>query len=139
MKQFAKEFLFRGLICAAGGPVVLAVIYGIQGALGQVESLTPGEVCTAILSITVMAFLAAGITAVYQAERLPLLSAVLLHGGILYADYLLMYFLNSWIPRNWKGIGIFTAVFVIGYALTWLCIYLSIRRKTQRINQKLKG
>ena len=139
MKQFAKEFLFRGLICAAGGPVVLAVIYGILGALGQVESLTPGEVCTAILSITVMAFLAAGITAVYQAERLPLLSAVLLHGGILYADYLLMYFLNSWFPRNWKGIGIFTAVFVIGYALTWLCIYLSIRRKTQRINQKLKG
>ena len=139
MKQFAKEFLFRGLICAAGGPVVLAVIYGILGALGQVESLTPGEVCTAILSITVMAFLAAGITAVYQAERLPLLSAVLLHGGILYADYLLMYFLNSWIPRNWKGIGIFTAVFVIGYAITWLCIYLSIRRKTQRINQKLKG
>ena len=139
MKQFAKEFLFRGLICAAGGPVVLAVIYGILGALGQVESLTPGEVCTAILSITVMAFIAAGITAVYQVERLPLLSAVLLHGGILYADYLLMYFLNSWFPRNWKGIGIFTAVFVIGYAITWLCIYLSIRRKTQRINQKLKG
>ena len=138
MKQFAKEFLFRGLICAAGGPVVLAVIYGILGALGQVESLTPGEVCTAILSITVMAFIAAGITAVYQVERLPLLSAVLLHGGILYADYLLMYFLNSWFPRNWKGIGIFTAVFVIGYAITWLCIYLSIRRKTQRINQKLK-
>ena len=139
MKQFAKEFLFRGLICAAGGPVVLAVIYGILGALGQVESLTPGEVCTAILSITVMAFIAAGITAVYQVERLPLLSAVLLHGGILYADYLLMYFPNSWIPHNWKGIGIFTAVFVIGYAITWLCIYLSIRRKTQRINQKLKG
>ena len=44
MKKFWKEFLFRGLICAAGGPVVLAIIYGILGATGTVEYFSPSEV-----------------------------------------------------------------------------------------------
>ena len=139
MKQHVKEFLFRGLICAAGGPLVLAIIYAILAAEGVTDSLSPAEVSTAIISLTVMAFIAAGITMVYQIEQFPLPCAVLIHGGVLYADYLLMYILNSWIPRNWQTIGIFTAVFIAGYALTWLVIYLTIRAKTERINKKLKA
>ena len=138
MKQHVKEFLFRGLICAAGGPLVLAIIYAILAAEGVTDSLSPAEVSTAIISLTVMAFIAAGITMVYQIEQLPLPCAVLIHGGVLYADYLLMYILNSWIPRNWQAIGTFTAVFAAGYALTWAVIYLTIRAKTERINKKLK-
>lgn len=138
MKKHAKEFLFRGLICAAGGPLVLAIIYAILAAKGATNSLSPAEVSMAIISLTVMAFIAAGVTMVYQIEQLPLPCAVLIHGGVLYADYLLMYILNRWIPRNWQAIGIFTAIFAAGYALTWLVIYLTIRNKTERINQKLK-
>ena len=137
MKQFLKEFVLRGLVACAGGPVVLAVIYGILGATGAVESLAPGEVCMGILSITLMAFIAAGTTAVYQVERLPLASAILIHGGVLYLDYLILYLLNSWIPRNWEGIGIFSAVFVAGYALIWLGIYLITRAKTERLNKRI--
>ena len=139
MNRHVKEFLLRGLTCCAGGPLVLAVIYAIIGAGGAVTSLSPAEVSMAIISITVMAFIAAGITMVYQIEQLPLACAILIHGGVLYADYLLMYILNSWIPRNWQAIGIFTAVFSAGYALTWLVIYLTIRTKTERINKKLKA
>ena len=139
MNKHVKEFLLRGLTCAAGGPLVLAIIYAILGAQGVATSLAPAEVSTAIISVTVMAFIAAGITMVYQIEQLPLLCAVLIHGGVLYADYLLMYILNSWIPRNWQAIGIFTAIFAAGYALIWLVIYLTIRAKTERINQKLKA
>ena len=138
MNKHVKEFLLRGLTCAAGGPLVLAIIYAILGAQGVATSLAPAEVSTAIISVTVMAFIAAGITMVYQIEQLPLLCAVLIHGGVLYADYLLMYILNSWIPRNWQALGIFTAIFAAGYALIWLVIYLTIRSKTERINQKLK-
>ena len=138
MNKHVKEFLLRGLTCAAGGPLVLAIIYAILGAQGVATSLAPAEVSTAIISVTVMAFIAAGITMVYQIEQLPLLCAVLIHGGVLYADYLLMYILNSWLPRNWQAIGIFTAIFAAGYALIWLVIYLTIRSKTERINQKLK-
>ena len=139
MNKHVKEFFHRGLTCAAGGPLVLAIIYAILAAEGVAESLAPAEVSTAIISVTVMAFIAAGITMVYQIEQLPLPCAVLIHGGVLYADYLLMYILNSWLPRNWGAIGIFPAIFAAGYALTWLVIYLTIRARTERINRKLKA
>ena len=138
MNKHVKEFFHRGLTCAAGGPLVLAIIYAILAAEGVTDSLSPDEVSTAIISVTVMAFIAAGITMIYQIEQLPLPCAILIHGGVLYADYLLMYILNSWIPRNWQAIGIFTAIFAAGYALTWAVIYLTIRAKTERINKKLK-
>ena len=137
MSKHIKEFLFRGLVCAAGGPVILGIIYGILGSTGTVSALSPSEVCKGILSITVMAFIAAGITFVYQIERLPLPSAVLIHGGVLYLAYLLMYMFNSWIPRDWTSIGIFTGIFAGSFALIWLGIYLISRSKTERLNQKL--
>ena len=72
MKPFLKGFLLRGLICAGGGPLVLAIIYGILGATGTVEAFTPREVCMGILTIMLLAFIAAGMTAIYQLEQLPL-------------------------------------------------------------------
>ena len=135
MKPFFKDFCLRGLTTAAGGPVVLAIIYGILGKTGVIETLSPGEVCLGVLSITLMAFIAGGITVVYTLEQLPLPMAILTHGGVLYVDYLLMYLLNDWIPKG--GIGIFTLIFGLGYAAVWLVIYLSIRIKTAQINKKL--
>lgn len=137
MKKYIAEFMKRGLMAAAGGPVVLAIIYGCLGGAGVIDALSPAEVCMGILSVTLMAFIAAGITMVYSIEQLPLISAIMLHGGILYLDYLIMYLLNSWIPRDLHGIGIFTAIFVAGYAIIWAGIYCSIRAKTERINKKL--
>ena len=139
MNKHVKEFLLRGLTCAAGGPLVLAIIYAILDAQGVAESLSTAKVSMAIISVTVMAFIAAGVTMIYQIEQLPLPCAILIHGGVLYADYLLMYILNSWLPRNWQAIGIFTAIFAAGYALIWAVIYLTIRAKTERINKKLKA
>ena len=62
MKKYVLEFVHRGLLAAAGGPVVLAIIYGILDATGAVTAFAPYEVCLGILSITLMAFIAAGIT-----------------------------------------------------------------------------
>lgn len=139
MKKYAAAFIKRGLMAASGGPVILAIVYGCLGAAGEVTGFAPGEVCMGILTVTLMAFIAAGVSIVYQMERLPLISAVFIHAGVLYLDYLLMYLLNSWIPRNLTGIGIFTGIFAAGYAAIWLCIYLSIKAKTDRINRKLRG
>lgn len=139
MKKYLPEFLKRGVMAASGGPVVLAVVYGILGAVGTIDSLSPGEVCMGVLTVTLMAFIASGITVVYTVESLPLVSAVLIHAGVLYLDYLMMYLLNSWIPRDLAGVGIFTAIFAAGYAAIWLVIYLSIKVKTDRINRKLRG
>ena len=138
-KQFWKEFLHRGLLAAAGGPVILAIIYGILGATGTVTSLSPSEVCTGILSITLMAFIAAGITAVYQMEQLPLPGTIAIHAVVLYLDYLIMYLLNRWIPRDLTALGIFTAIFFGGFALVWLIIYQFVKRDTERVNQKMRA
>ena len=137
MKKYVLEFLRRGLIAAWGGPVVLAVSYGILGATGAVDALDPGKVCLEVLSITLMAFVVAGISMIYQVEELPLPVAILIHVGVLYLDYLLVYLLNSWIPRNGQGIGVFTAFFAAGYGLIWLIIYLCIRAKTRKLNEKI--
>lgn len=139
MKKYVLEFLKRGLMAASGGPIILAIIYGILGATGVVTSFAPGEVCMGILTVTLMAFIAAGVSIVYQIERLPLLPASLIHAAALYFDYLLIYLLNDWIPSSLTGIGIFTAIYVAGYAVIWLSIILSIKAKTDRINKKLRG
>ena len=135
MKKYVLEFVKRGLMAAAGGPVVLAIIYGVLGATDTVAALSPSEVCAGILSITVMAFVAAGITMIYTVESLPLPTAILSHAGVLYLDYLMVYLLNSWLPRS--AIGVFTAVFFVGFALVWLVIYLCIRAKTRALNEKM--
>lgn len=139
MKKFWLEFLKRGFIAAWGGPFILAIIYGILGANGTVTALTPSEVCKGILSITLMAFIAAGIQAIYQVERLPLISAILIHGAVLYLDYLIMYLMNDWIPRNLESLSIFTIIFVAGYVLIWVGIYLFTKRRTNNLNKKLKN
>ena len=136
-KQFWKEFLLRGLVSCGFGPLILAIIYGALGAWGAVESLTPAEVCRGIVSIALMAFIAGGMTAIYQNEALPLFSAILIHGIVLYLDYMMIYLVNGWIANGVKPLVIFTGIFVAGYALTWAVIYAITRKATQRVNHRL--
>ena len=139
MKKFWKEFLLRGLVCASGGPIVLAIIYGVLGATGAVEHFSPGEVCMSILTITLLAFIAAGMTAIYQMEQLPLPIMILLHGGVLYIAYILTYLMNGWLHNSLVPIAIFTGIFIAGYAVIWLIIYYVEKSKTESLNKKLKG
>ena len=138
MKKFLKEFLFRGLICASGGPIVLAIIYGILGATGAVEAFSPREVCMGILSITLLAFIVAGMTAIYQMEQLPLPTMILLHGGGLYVAYMLTYLLNGWLQNSFIPILVFSGIFAAGYALIWLIIYCIEKAKADKLNKLLK-
>ena len=139
MKKFWKEFLLRGLLCAGGGPVVLAIIYGVLGATGAVEAFSPKEVCMGILTITLLAFIVAGMTAIYQVEQLPLPTAILLHGGSLYIAYILTYLLNGWLANQKQSILTFTGIFVAGYAIIWLIIYLVEKAKAEKLTKLLKS
>ena len=76
MKRFITEFFRRGLIACGFGPIVLAVLYLILHYKGLIDTLTVNQVCTGIFSITVLAFTAGGMNAVYHIERLPLMSAI---------------------------------------------------------------
>ena len=139
MKKFWKEYLFRGLICASGGPVVLAIIYGILGATGAVEAFSPREVCLGIVTITLLAFIAAGMTAIYQMEQLPFPMMILLHGGGLYIAYIITYLLNGWLQKSLIPILTFTGIFVAGYAIIWLIIYLVEKAKAEKLNKMLNS
>lgn len=138
MKQFIKAFLFRGLVAAWGGPVILAIIYGILGATGEVQSLAPGAVCTGILTVALLAFFVAGMNAIFTVERLPLALAITIHGGALYLCYILIYLVNGWIKQQFIPILVFTGIFLVGYAIIWLVIYLLTKRKTDQLNRKLQ-
>lgn len=138
MKKFVSDFFLRGLMAAAGGPVVLAIIYGILGATGEVSTLSPNEVCMGILTATLLALVVGGMSAIYQVERLPLASAILIHGAVLYLVYIGIYLINGWLKQQLIPIMIFNIAFIAGYAIIWLCIYLHNKARTRRINQKLQ-
>lgn len=138
MKKLTVSFLKRGLMAAAGGPLILAVIYACLAASGKVTAMDLLKVCTEIITVTVMAFIAAGVGVVYSVEKLPMLHATLIHAAALYADYLLIYLFNEWIPRSARGIGVFTLIYVCGYAVIWLFVLFSIKMRIRRLNRCLK-
>ena len=138
MKKFVLEFLRRGFIAAGIGPIVLAIVYLILQQVADVHTLTVHEVCIGILSLTTLAFIAGGMNSIYQVERLPLMTAILIHGGVLYIGYLGTYLLNDWLGFGIIPIIVFTAIFVVGYIVIWAIIYSTIRRNTAKLNEMLK-
>ena len=138
MKKHISEFLRRGAIAAGIGPIVLAVLYLIMHSTAGLDSLTVKEVCTGIFSITALAFVAGGLNAISQIERLPLMLAVFIHGSVLYVGYLITYLLNSWLRWDKISVLVFTCIFVVGYLAIWAVIYSVIKKNTDKINEMLK-
>ena len=138
MKKFVLEFLRRGFIAAGIGPIVLAIVYLILQQSADVSTLTVHEVCIGILSLTTLAFIAGGMNAIYQVERLPLMTAILIHGGVLYIGYLGTYLLNNWLDFGIIPIIVFSVIFVVGYIVIWAIIYSIIKRTTTNLNKTLK-
>ena len=138
MKKFALEFLRRGIIASGIGPIILAVVYLILQASANVYTLTVNDVSVGIFSLFTLAFIAGGMNAIYQIERLPLMTAVLIHGIVLYIGYLITYLINDWLDFGIIPIIVFSGIFVVGYVIIWSIIYFIIRKNTARINEILK-
>ena len=134
MKKIILDFLHRGVVACGLGPMVLVVFYLILQRHCGLQTLTVTEVCVGILSLSALAFVAGGMNAVYQIEQLPLMVAILIHGGVLYLCYLATYLVNGWLEWGTAPILVFTAIFVVGYLAIWAVIYAIIRRRTARLN-----
>ena len=134
MKRYILDFLRRGLAAMSLGPMVLAVLY----LLLPVEILTAREVSLGIFSLSALAFLAGGLNVLYQIERLPLMAAIGIHGGVLYVGYLATYLLNGWLDCGRLPVLVFTAIFAAGYLAIWAAIYAIMRRSTARVNALLR-
>ena len=138
MKKFVLEFLRRGFIAAGIGPIVLVIVYLILKQSAAIDTLTVNQVCIGIFSLSTLAFIAGGMNAIYQVERMPLMTAILIHGFTLYIGYLGTYLLNDWLAFGVIPIIVFTAIFVVGYIVIWAIIYSIIRRNTAKLNEMLK-
>ena len=137
MKQYGREFLKRGMLFCWGGPAVVAFVWLCLGRGGEITALSVEEAVLGVYSSILLAFVAAGITVVYQLEQLPKPMAGLIHLGVLYLDYLAVYLLNGWIePRR---VAAFTLIFVAGFAAVWCGIYLAIRRNVKKMNRLVEG
>ena len=138
MKRIILEFLRRGLIACGLGPIVLAILYLILQHQAAIETLTVNQVCIGIFSLSALAFIAGGMNVIYQSERLPLMVAILIHGGVLYISYLGTYLLNDWLEWGTMPLLVFSAIFVLGYLAVWAVIYFLTRRNTEKINMALR-
>ena len=137
MKQNILDFVHRGLLACGLGPMILVVLYLILQRQCAVETLTVNEVCMGIITLSLLAFIAGGMNVLYQIERLPLMLAILIHGSTLYAAYLITYLVNGWLALGKTPILVFSAIFVVCYALIWLFIYRFNKHRTKKINQSL--
>lgn len=138
MKKFVLEFLRRGFAVCSMGPIILAILYLILQQTAAVETLTVNQVCIGIFSITALAFIAGGMNAIYQIERLPLMVAILIHGSVLYISYLVTYLLNDWLDWGVMPIIVFSAIFVVGYVVIWAIIYSITKKNTEKLNEMLR-
>ena len=139
MKKFIVEFLKRGAMFAGLGPVILSIVYIFLGANGVVETVPVTTLIREILTSMLLAFIAAGISAVYQTEKLQLGMASLIQGSVLFLDYIILYLVNGWMPCTWQAIALCTAIFVAAFLIIWAIVYLSIRRNIKKMNQQLNG
>ena len=96
------------------------------------------QVCLGIISLSVLAFIAGAMNAVYQLERLPLMLAILIHGVVLYISYLITYLINDWLAWGITPVLIFSLIFVVGYLAIWVIIYVSTRRNAKMLSAALK-
>ena len=137
MKKNVKDFIFRGFFAGGFGPLVLAVLYLILQKNNLVQTLTVNEMSKGIFSLYILAFIAGGMNAIYQIERLPLMTAILIHGGVLYVSYLWTYLFNGWLEWGMMPILVFSGIFVLGYVIVWVIIYSVNKRNTDKLNQIL--
>ena len=138
MKKNILEFCRRGLVASGFGPLVLAILYLILQYKGVVQTLSVNEVCMGIASLWALAFIAGGMNVLYQMEWLPLMVAILIHGGVLYISYLATYMINGWLMQGAKPILVFTVAFVLGYIGVWAVIFFITKKRTERVNEILK-
>ena len=138
MKKYITEFLCRGFIACGFEPLVLVIFYIILQRCAAVTTLTVDEVCTGIVSLSVLAFIAGGTNIVYQIERLPLMAAIFIHGSVLYISYLCTYLVNGWLAQGITPVLVFSVIFVAGYLAVWAVIYSVTKKNTEKLNKMLK-
>ena len=124
MKKQVKNFLLRGTFFAGSGPIIYAIIMLSLELSGVDTNLNGLVVFSGVISTYILAFIVAGVSIIWQEERIGLAFKIAIHGSALYITYLITYLINGWIASNWLSLVIFSIIFIAGYGIVWLIIYL---------------
>lgn len=138
MNRYVKIFLHRGLVFGGFGPVICGIIFFIISLNDSRFSLDGKQILIAILSTYILAFTHAGASVFNQIEEWPVAKSLLFHLGSLYIAYICCYIINSWIPFDFTGILIFTAIFLIIYFTVWTIVVIAIKSASKKLNKSLK-
>ena len=133
-----KDFLLRGFVFGGLGPIVLGIVYLILHHTLKDLTLTGSEVFLGILSTYMLAFIHAGSGVFHRIESWSPCKSCLCQMSLIYAAYVLCYVLNDWLPFEPLAIAVFTAIFVGGYGVICLIVYLSVHAAAKKLNQSLK-
>ena len=137
MNKYVKEFFHRGLLFGGFGPVIIGIVYAVlQNTLSDF-SISGTQVCLAIVSSYMLAFVQAGASVFNQIESWSLLKSLFFHFFTLYLAYCLCYIANTWIPFKAEVLLIFSLIFIIGYFVIWAAVLLCIKAYAKKLNKKL--
>lgn len=138
MKEKIKNFTLRGLLFSSGGPIIYGIVVLILD-LSGVEVLSSGsDIFKGIITTFLLAFFSAGISIVWQNEKLGLITQSFIHGLTIYSCYLFTYLINNWIKKDLKAIIGFSVIFILIYLVIWFVVYLLQKHTANTLNQKLK-
>lgn len=138
MKEIVKKFIKRGMAFGGFGPIIASIVILIISISDKELMISPTQFITITISTYLLGFIHAG-TSVFHEEDISIIKAMGLQLLCLYIAYLGSYLINDWIPFDWNIIIIFTLIFVTGYLIIWLTIYLIIRYRIKKLNQKLNN
>lgn len=137
MNKYLKSFLHRGLIFGGFGPMVVGIVYLVLSLSIDGFSLSGGQICLAIFSSYVLAFIQAGASVLNQIEDWPIAKSLAIHFSLLFVCYSLCYVINSWIPFEPMVLVIFSAVFIVTYFIIWGIVYLAVKNTAKSLNEGL--
>ena len=138
MKKQVKNFLLHGTFFAGSGPIIYAIIMLSLELSGVDTNLNGLVVFSGVISTYILAFIVAGASIIWQEERIGLAFKIAIHGSALYITYLITYLINGWIASNWLSLVIFSIIFIAGYGIVWLIIYLIEKTRANNLNKQLK-
>ena len=138
MKKFLSNFVHNGLVASGFGSIVWVIVYSILHRCGVVgENISLEKTLIEIVLVSLLAFIAGGLNSIYKIEKLSLATAILIHATALYLSYTIVYLVNGWIKSEIIPFLVFTLIFAVGYAITWLFIYLLTKKTADSINARL--
>ena len=57
---------------------------------------------------------------------------------LLYLSYLFTYLINGWVSSNMISLIVFSLIFITGYTIVWLVIYLIEKNRANNLNKQLR-